>query len=707
MPGDEKLNQLYYNLLPTVYGKKPDYDIKGLQSMLSDSRQSQQIYSDISKFYQDKGKSFMSYTDWRNIHIPAPATTGNVTKEIPPTTPPPDNTGLATVSQSELQQEPGANQPVNFMPPGWTQEGIDPQQQALAAERKNSLTEEQIKALGIKRGSEDIPQMQSFGSVEEEMEYINANTTPTQRTAAYILGNVVNNSAIGLALKIDAKNHGIEDRDVFLENYQPSTGEEIGAGLATLMADVMLFPLGAGANAVVGKLAVKALEQGVKRDVLAGVAKTLLKPAVQTGIQMATGNAASLGVYEGTKDLLTQLADPNKDIHDINYGQTLKSGIKGSLVGLAVGGMNYATKIVNTAIKASLTEKPFLSAAVRGGISTTGFIGENAAFLYGYSLMDGGRPITGKDWVMSAATLGAMKLPRMFSRSKNFDQTKVNKDEFEVQFDKKETKQLGGENIEDIINKYKDKDELRKVFEDEKIPQLTKAKLAWALEGIAPKGTMDITSIDTKDNTLTARDRDGNKVFEREYDSPEQAQEEALNFGSIVVDRQKRLSAAVIPIEARLDIINEFKVSGGNSDLLQSALDKSFEPWMRTPEEMKELDRFDKGVQKFWDEREKQIETLELEKEKITEELTPQEGKPMLPEKKQRLTEKKKKIDSELKKLKSNEKPEETQSQEAKTQTKPAEPEAVETVKAEKPEEVIPETKPTETTETVSKEEIQ
>ena len=470
------------------------------------------------------------------------------------------------------------------------------------------ITDYQIRKANNEASKDEVKLMDGISSGKKPWEVdpvLYKKPKTIDNTMDYIVASL-DNSAIGLIYQ-SLNNENMTGYSWEESNYNPAWWEQGISGAVSVIADLPLFPVGSGANALMGKLGTTLLKSGAKvggrglmRETIANTAKTLLKPEVAGTIKGVTNQMASLGTYDAMRDVLEQVADPNKDLGDIDYRSTLNSFGRGNVLGFGIGGLGFGKILAKQAINAKMGGGWLTRSVAKGGVNVAGFTAENAVFVYGNSFLEG-RPAGWADLGASMITLGALKAIGGFKRSAIFNKSKVNKDEFELSLDETELRDLEVKNAEEAVKKYQDSEMLRKLFMDDNVPEVTKAKVAWALEGIKREGDFDITSIDTKDNVMEARARDGKLVYKQEYESPEEAQSEAMNFASLVVEKQRRVNAATVPLESRVDIMNKYKANGGDVDVLQSSIDKSIEPWKRTNEEVREIEKFDALVKDYWD----------------------------------------------------------------------------------------------------------
>lgn len=128
MPIDEKSVQELYNIL----SRRKVIEGQNYQTFSQNFNDPEKAKATFNSLPQVLKPSY-DFDKWYGLYggsVNQPVPTTNATKEIP------DNTGIATVSQSDLQQEPEANQPVNLIPPGWGQQA-EVQTQEQQAEPQN------------------------------------------------------------------------------------------------------------------------------------------------------------------------------------------------------------------------------------------------------------------------------------------------------------------------------------------------------------------------------------------------------------------------------------------------------------------------------------------------------------------------------------------------------------------------------------------
>jgi hypothetical protein len=289
---------------------------------------------------------------------------------------------------------------------------------------------------------------------EDEKWYNNPNP------ANYILSQGVNNSMIGMALKSGLPEGSVNEEFGPYKNHTPSTAEEIGAGVVSLLVDAPMFLVGGAAAGAISKPLItrsvnfvmnKAYQKAIQRGLSKEATELLMKQTAAGALQAITGVSASmaesagaLSVYDATRDVLIQVVKKGKDWEDIDYGQTLKRFGEGAALGMAVGAVGYGTNALLGATTNRLG---------RAATKATGFAAENAVFVGGGAMLEG-KPlseITGKDWLTSAATLGILKGVGMLKRSVNFTKEKVNQGEFNVELTPEELKAVGEPTTEDAI----------------------------------------------------------------------------------------------------------------------------------------------------------------------------------------------------------------------------------------------------------------
>ena len=292
--------------------------------------------------------------------------------------------------------------------------------------------------------------------IKEEDERWYNNPDPTN----YMLSQGVGNSMIGLALKAGLPDGSVNEEYNPYRNYTPSTAEDIGAGVISLLVDSPMFLVGgAAANAVskplinraVNTVMNKAYQKAIQRGLSKEATELLMKQTANGALSAITGmsstmaeTAGSLSVYNAARDVLSQVVEEGKDWEDINYGQTLKQFGEGAALGLAVGAVGYGTGALSQAVTSRLGKL---------ATKTAGFAAENAVFVGGGAMLEG-KPlseISGKDWLASAATLGILKGVGILKRSKNFTKEKINQGEFNVELTPEELRAIGAETTEDAI----------------------------------------------------------------------------------------------------------------------------------------------------------------------------------------------------------------------------------------------------------------
>ena len=276
----------------------------------------------------------------------------------------------------------------------------------------------------------------------------------------YMLSRGVSTSPIGMAIRSGLPDGSVNEEFDPYKNYTPSTAEDIGAEVVSLLVSMPLFAVGGGAanvvskpiisravTAVMNKAAQKAIQRGLSKE-----ATSLMMNQVANGsLKAITGLAANmseqagaLSVFDATRDVLSQVVDEGKDWDDINYAQTLKRFGEGAALGMGVGAVGYGTNALVSAANSALT---------KGAAKAGGFVAENAVFVGGGAMLEG-KPlneITAKDWATSFATLGLLKGIGILKKSVNFTKEKANTGEFETTFTPEEQRAVGGKTVEEIV----------------------------------------------------------------------------------------------------------------------------------------------------------------------------------------------------------------------------------------------------------------
>ena len=337
-------------------------------------------------------------------------------------------------------------------------EKVNPE--TAAGKRASSAILGMLATIEGQEGGDPTKLLEKKVSIDDQIKKENEQWYNNPSPVNYMLSRGVSTSPIGMAIRSGLPDGSVNEEFDPYKNYTPSTAEDIGAEVVSLLVSMPLFAVGGGAanvvskpiisravTAVMNKAAQKAIQRGLSQE-----ATSLMMNQVASGsLKAITGLAANmseqagaLSVFDATRDVLSQVVDEGKDWDDINYAQTLKRFGEGAALGMGVGAVGYGTNALVSAANSSLA---------RGAAKSGGFVAENAVFVGGGAMLEG-KPlneITAKDWATSFATLGLLKGIGILKRSVNFTKEKANTGEFETTFTPEEQRAVGGKTVEEIV----------------------------------------------------------------------------------------------------------------------------------------------------------------------------------------------------------------------------------------------------------------
>ena len=185
--------------------------------------------------------------------------------------------------------------------------------------------------LSQKNGSSESPSDKSASAsdpLQEQLmqkvyDYLVQKNTP-KSTAEYILRNVFSGSIMGQLLSMaDGKSY--EQRQIEaggLQQYQPSTGEEIGAMAASIGADLPVMALtgfagGAAGNALLRGATNRLMASGLSEAAARGIAtRAAQQTAMKWGLRTVS-EAVNFGTLEGLGNLVGQVYQTG----DVDFGK--------------------------------------------------------------------------------------------------------------------------------------------------------------------------------------------------------------------------------------------------------------------------------------------------------------------------------------------------------------------------------------------------
>lgn len=437
-------------------------------------------------------------------------------------------------------------------------------------------------------------------------------------TLEYIMGKGYNESIIGLAEAIHDKSFQFDPE--LLKQYDANWLEDAAAFTLSLVLDLPTFGLGGKfgttstkpvINKVIKSYTEKLIRKGIEKD----ISQQISKKAVEKIAIPLVSSSGALGTYDFIKDAMSQWSDPNKTFNDIDWEQSLKSGGKGYLLGIAIGGLGIGNKLISDAINKMPSGAIKETSKIGANISIFGTM--NGTFLYGGALLEGEplKNITKEDWLTSIATLGALHVTEKFRKSDKFDDSKINKEEFNVELNNYEKQIL---NTSDIAI-FKDKDKLSKILSDEKIPQLTKAKILWANYGIQTNANFNADRLVIKDNKIEYYNENNDLLDVQEYKNIDDANSNAIVQSQYITERKNQQSYNDLSPNEKSDILNIIKTKNIDLKQLNDVLEKDI--LERTPEENQQVNDFYNEINKYNQQKEK---ISQKEKEIVTKETKPE-----------------------------------------------------------------------------------
>jgi hypothetical protein len=210
-----------------------------------------------------------------------------------------------------------------------------------------------------------------------------------------------------------------QENQMLLDTYDPNMAEDVLAFTLGVAVDLPVFGGFGSAGTLTAKSVAKAGQAGVNQLVRTGMSKEAANKILYGSLtrvadglaKRSASSAAALGGHAALMDVTNQLAE-GKSIDEVDYGQTLKTGGKSSLLGAGVGVIGYGTTAASRASSKLLDSgKHWQRWAAEKGIQTTGLQAEVGAFQYGGKLLDEDEtPVTMKDWLKMNAEFLTLKL---------------------------------------------------------------------------------------------------------------------------------------------------------------------------------------------------------------------------------------------------------------------------------------------------------
>lgn len=389
----------------------------------------------------------------------------------------------------------------------------------------------------------------------------------------YLLRSSTSNSLAGKISQ--TKLNAMSDNNVHsnmemsaLERYNPNWGEEVFAGVGSLIVDSPLFSvLGAGASGLVGKSVFSATERataqvmvnGLGRGVTEEAAKQVAKRAIHGKLKNRIMHSAlTQGLTLGSYDIANSVADDILINNEVKVGKAASSFVKGMGTGIALGAvgtpLREAANKLRGAVKKSLAAAGVLCAesGVFTGVQTADKL------LHGVEIS----PIDlANDFAKSAATLGVMKLSHLplkgadykldkygelkkglklsISQKVELSELEMNVEQFmDAIVNELKLPTFGGKRSEYIRETY------AKIMADENVSLATKSKLMFLVENKLTSTPPVPFDFDAKRNDngtwdVILFDAAGNKISTQHFDHAGNAKSHMLMQKALL--RQNRI----------------------------------------------------------------------------------------------------------------------------------------------------------------------